>query len=86
VARYGGDEFVVVAPGAAGVTVARRVLEGIARLEPFDGHPITLSAGVAKFPSEGATSEELLAAAEAALDRARADGRGGLSSAPTSAA
>ena len=31
VARTGGDEFVVVAPGSAGVTVARRVLDGIAR-------------------------------------------------------
>ncbi|HTC86256.1 MAG TPA: sensor domain-containing diguanylate cyclase [Candidatus Acidoferrum sp.] len=86
VARYGGDEFVVVAPGAAGVTVARRVMDGIARLEPIDGRPITVSAGVAKFPSEGATSEELLASAEAALDRARSAGRGGLASAPTTAA
>jgi diguanylate cyclase (GGDEF)-like protein len=86
VARYGGDEFVVVAPGAAGVTVARRVLEGIARLDPFDGQPITISAGVARFPSDGATSEELLAAAEAALGRARAAGLGGLEAAPISAA
>ena len=30
VARYGGDEFVLIAPGAAGMTVAQRVLDGVA--------------------------------------------------------
>lgn len=86
IARYGGDEFVVVAPGSAGVTVARRVLEGIARLGQVGGHPVTVSAGVARFPSDGATSEELLGAASAALTRARAEGRGGLASATASPA
>ena len=52
--RTGGDEFVLVAPGSAGVTVARRVLDGIARLEAVDGHPVTVSAGVARFPQDGA--------------------------------
>ena len=32
VGRIGGDEFVLVAPGSAGMTVARRVLDGIAAL------------------------------------------------------
>ena len=39
VARTGGDEFVVVAPGSAGVTVARRVLEGIAQARGHRGPP-----------------------------------------------
>jgi diguanylate cyclase (GGDEF)-like protein len=85
VARFGGDEFVVVAPGAAGVTVARRVLEGIAQLEPVGGTQVTVSAGVARFPVDGATSEELLAAAGAALDQARAVGGGGVSEAAVGA-
>ncbi len=32
VGRIGGDEFVLVAPGSAGLTVAQRVLDGIAAL------------------------------------------------------
>ena len=38
VGRIGGDEFVLVAPGSAGLTVARRVLEGIVSL-PAVGRP-----------------------------------------------
>jgi diguanylate cyclase (GGDEF)-like protein len=68
IARTGGDEFVLVAPGSAGVTVARRVLDGIARLEAVEGHVVTASAGVARFPQDGASAEELLAAARAALE------------------
>jgi len=81
VARYGGDEFVVVAPGSAGVTVAQRVLDGIARLDPIAGRSVSVSAGVARFPLDGATSAELLGAAEAALDRARTTERGTLAAA-----
>jgi diguanylate cyclase (GGDEF)-like protein len=78
VARYGGDEFVLVAPGAAGATVARRVLDGIGALPMFDGRTISISAGVARFPNDGADATELLAAAEGALVRAREEGRGSL--------
>jgi diguanylate cyclase (GGDEF)-like protein len=67
VARTGGDEFVLVAPGSAGVTVARRVLDGVARLDAVDGHEVSVSAAVARFPQDGADAEALLAAARAAL-------------------
>ena len=76
VGRIGGDEFVLVAPGSAGMTVAQRVLDGIRALPAIAGRPITVSAGVARFPTDGASSEALIAAASSALGRARDEGRG----------
>lgn len=76
VARFGGDEFLLVAPGSAGAMVAQRVLDGVGELEGADGRPISVTAGVARFPSDGADSEAILAAAQAALERARGDRRG----------
>ena len=76
VGRIGGDEFVLVAPGSAGMTVAQRVLEGIRALPAVAGRPITVSAGVARFPADGASSEALIASASSALARARDEGRG----------
>jgi diguanylate cyclase (GGDEF)-like protein len=70
VARTGADEFVLVAPGSAGVLVAKRVLEGISKLEAFDGHALTVSAGVARFPQDGTDVASLLEAARTALEAA----------------
>jgi diguanylate cyclase (GGDEF)-like protein len=78
VARVGGDEFVVVAPGSGGIVVADRILRSIDALGPVGGVPVTVSAGVARFPVDGTSADELLDAALAALDGARASGTGAI--------
>ncbi len=76
VGRIGGDEFVLVAPGSAGGTVARRVIDGIAALPAVAGKQMSVSAGVAKFPTDGGDAETLIAAATAALVLAQGAGPG----------
>ena len=76
VGRIGGDEFVLVAPGSAGALVARRVLDGIAALPALAGRTVSVSAGVALFPTDGVDSASLIEAATAALNRARNAGKG----------
>jgi diguanylate cyclase (GGDEF)-like protein len=74
VARFGGDEFVAIVPGADAVEVAelgtrvRRVL-GRDPLAP------TLSIGAAVGPGHGSDSQTLLRAADAALYAAKRAGR-----------
>jgi len=75
VARYGRAEFVVVAPGSAGLAMAQRATAAIGRMAPGDDEaPIKVSVGVAVFPTDGSSVEELLAASERALAQARERG------------
>ena len=81
VARYGGEEMVVLLPGV-GEGGARRIAETIREAVrrspiPFEGGEfhITLSAGVSMRSDEITTPRELISAADAALYRAKANGR-----------
>ncbi len=80
--RYGGDEFTLILPEASVEIACQRAEElrqGINRLQVFyDGQPlgpISASFGVATFPDHGATGEELVRAADAALYHAKQRGR-----------
>ena len=80
--RCGGDEFVLVLPGASQDVALQRAgqLREAVRdmhLEPADlhGEAATISIGVAVYPRDGETAEELLNAADAALYRAKRAGR-----------
>jgi diguanylate cyclase (GGDEF)-like protein len=82
VARFGGDELVVLsehvagAPGAA--LVAERILEELRTPVDLGGEQVTLSAsvGVCVAPVEGAVRDELLRTADAAMYQAKASGPG----------
>ena len=88
--RYGGDEFVVLMPGAQAEVVADRVAAWLAQVSaiPFHGHhgfQVTFSAGVASYPTYGQTADELLRAADEAVYAAKEAGRNRVSLAGFSA-
>jgi diguanylate cyclase (GGDEF)-like protein/PAS domain S-box-containing protein len=81
VARLGGDEFVVLAPeienlAEAGI-LADKVVRILASPLMIDGieFGITVSIGVATFPADGESAEELISAADRAMYAAKNDGR-----------
>lgn len=78
IARWGGDEFMLVAPGAKGTTVARRIVEAVAARPMGGERRATVSCGLARFPHDGTSGAELVQAATAALEAARAAGPGTL--------
>lgn len=83
VARVGGDEFVVVIeeiqrPVEAAL-IARKIVEQLARPFDYEGHSCQVGAsiGVAVFPDDGASMEEVCKAADIAMYRVKHAGRNG---------
>ena len=85
--RYGGDEFLILLPNTTldearalaerwRLSIADAVVEG-------DDVRFTVSLGVASFPRDGRTSDEVMAAADSAVYAAKAAGRDRVEVAPS---
>jgi diguanylate cyclase (GGDEF)-like protein/PAS domain S-box-containing protein len=81
-ARLGGDEFILVVVADAqpetAEAVAQRLIAAVGEELSVEGHQLRacLSIGVAIFPNDGSDANTLLVNADAALYRAKAEGRG----------
>ena len=82
VARYGGEEFACVMVGTTEIgamETAERIRKAIDEAGTDIGEPepkkVTISLGIAIFPDDGGTAEELIERADQALYRAKNGGR-----------
>ena len=77
-ARYGGDEFVLalVESGEAGAReVAERICRSVADTVDGERRAVTVSIGIANFPRDARTKDELLDKADWAMNAAKRAGR-----------
>jgi diguanylate cyclase (GGDEF)-like protein len=87
VCRYGGDEFVVLLPRvpdlAVATKVANKIRERVALPYLVDGHELHVSAaiGVAAYPADGVSADELLRRADESMYRDKKYCRSGARSA-----
>ncbi|MBA3434460.1 MAG: diguanylate cyclase, partial [Actinobacteria bacterium] len=77
-ARFGGDEFVVMLPGAGAESAAAlggRIRDVLAAGLTDAGFPLRISAGISTYPFDGAAPSALLRAADQALYVAKSAGK-----------
>jgi diguanylate cyclase (GGDEF)-like protein len=81
VARFGGDEFVIVLSGDAGeniqLSVLNRIMETVAEPAYINNHELitSCSIGIAVYPNDGNNAETLIKNADIAMYRAKELGR-----------
>jgi len=81
-ARFGGDEFVLIAASVENADEARafatRIIAALAQPYALNGHSIVAGAsvGIALAPTDGRNADALIKNADMALYRAKANGRG----------
>jgi len=85
VARFGGDEFIVILPETPeplAIEIAERLRFNIAKqmtvpddMEPLESRAITASIGIVCYPQHGETLEKLIENADKALYRAKNKGK-----------
>ena len=80
IARYGGDEFVIIAPAVNGATDIGKIVTHLQKLiqQPVVindlGINVSASIGIAVYPNPCSSSEELISEADAAMYRAKQSG------------
>ena len=80
VARWGGDEFILLAPDMTRVedaaNIAQRILEAFRKPVVFGNQEldITVSIGIASYPDDGEDAETLIKNADVAMYRAKENG------------
>lgn len=79
-ARWGGEEFVVILPetDASGGMLTAEKIRSVVAAKSFEGKPetkITISIGVACYPSHGSDEDSVVQAADTALLKAKAEGK-----------
>jgi diguanylate cyclase (GGDEF)-like protein len=81
VARFGGDEFLVLMPqtlrGVAPMALAEHIAQTFSRSFEYGGEEFSLTAsiGLARYPDDGATRQQLINNADAAMLDAKRRGR-----------
>ena len=81
VARIGGDEFIVILPGANDrqqvIALSNRIIKAIGAKFEIAGTPfhMTASIGIAAYPADGDSSEEIVKNAENAMYAAKREGK-----------
>jgi diguanylate cyclase (GGDEF)-like protein/putative nucleotidyltransferase with HDIG domain len=80
VARYGGDELAILASDTSAVGAQRlayRIVDAVhaAAVATTSGKSLTFSVGVATYPEDALTAQELVAAADQALYLAKREGK-----------
>lgn len=76
--RNGGEEFLILLPGVGAreaTSVAERLRKHVAQWKSRGASRVTVSAGVAQWPSSGPNVDEVFRAADAALYAAKEQGR-----------
>ncbi|MCX5865038.1 MAG: EAL domain-containing protein [Deltaproteobacteria bacterium] len=81
VARYGGDEFIVLFEGVEQeedvLLAAKRIIEGLAPVVSLQGEDfyLTVSLGIAFYPEDGQDQDTLIKNADTAMYRAKESGK-----------